>query len=315
MNILKERWQPINQKLNNHIRLYDNLTLNMQDELQSVFDSIKIPFLDLNKPISQQQKNKLNRLYQQWQEEGIMTTYFSQKAQRILKKINISYLEMISLMIEAIYLRRMKKLDDERLLKEIAKETYEREIKKENGKLKAIDVYILSLLALPNVNGYIWNEYKQATTEYYANQMTNQVAINMQQQKELDINRPEFQKILNTEQKRYLNKKKEPVIDKYSGSLDTEVAYIVNNFVLRALIDLGYSKVQLVAVIDKNTSKMCESLNAQTFKIKGINRFNRYSQNADGYIDYKIEGLVSGINLPPINDGFHYCRSTIVGIR
>lgn len=311
MNILKERWQPVDKRLNQHIILYNNLNMNMQDEIQAIFDGIKISFLGINKPISNQQRSKLDRLYQQWQESGIMTTYFSLRAQKILRKKNITNLELISLMIEAVYLKRDSKLDDEQLLKDIAKETY----LKEADKPKAIDGFILALLLTPNPNGYIWSDYKQATTEYYAKQMVNQVVINLQQQKELDITKPEFQKVLDIEQKRYLNKKKEQVIDKFSGALDTEVSFMVNSMVLRALDDMGYKQVRFVAVIDENTSKMCKSLDLQIFKINGKNRFSRYSQTEDAFIEYEVDGLISGLNLPPINDGFHYCRSTITGMK
>lgn len=313
--IIINRWKDIDKRLNQHIIIYNNLNMNMQDEIQLIFDSIKIPFSEVNKPIYKQQRDRLNRLYQQWQNDTIMNVYFSLRIQRALRNKNTTNLEMIALLIEAKYLYRDRKLNDEELIKDIARETYIKEIEKHKGKPAFIEDYLIMLMASPNPNGYVWKDYKQATTEYYANQMTNQVMINLQQQRELNIERPEFQRIIETEQKRYLNKKKEPVIDKFSGALDTEVAYMVNNFVLRALIDLGYNKVQFIAVIDKNTSKMCESLNEQIFKIKGTNRFNRYSQNTGDYIDYEVEGLVSGVNLPPINDGFHYCRSTIVGVR
>lgn len=313
--IIKDRWQQIDKKLNKHIILYNNLNLNMQDEIQSVFDGINIPFLDINKPITEQQRNKLSRMYQKWHNEGIMPVYFSLRVQRALRNRNTTNLQLISLMIEASYLRRNKQLNDEKLIKDIAKETYSKEIEKYKGKSKSIDDYLIMLMSFPNPNGYIWNEYKDATTEYYANQMTNQVMINLQQQKELNINGEEFQKILNTEQKRYLNKKKEPLVDKFSGSLDTEISYIVNSVVLRAYIDIGIEQVRFVAVIDERTSEMCKSLDTQVFKIQGKNRFYRYSQEAKEYIEYEVEGLVSGLNLPPINDGFHYCRSTIVAMR
>lgn len=313
--ILKERWQPIDKRLNQHIIIYNNLNMNMQDEIQLIFDSIKIPFSEVNKPISKQQRDRLNRLYQQWQNDAIMSAYFSLRVQRALRNKNITNLEMIALLIEAKYLYRDKKLNDEKLIKDIARETYLKEIEKHKGKPAFIDDYLIMLIALPNPNGYVWKDYKQATTEYYANQMTNQVMINLQQQRELDIERPEFQRIIETEQKRYLNKKKEPLVDKFSGSLDTEVSFAVNNTVLRALQDMDYEKVVFIAVIDKNTSQMCKSLNNQVFKIKGKNRFYRYSATEKAIIEMEVEGLVSGVNLPPINDSFHYCRSTIEGVK
>jgi len=67
--ILKDRWKYADQKLNKHIRTYDNLTLNMQDELQLVFDNIKWNFQDANKPISKTQKTLLDRYVNLWKKE------------------------------------------------------------------------------------------------------------------------------------------------------------------------------------------------------------------------------------------------------
>ena len=56
---------------------------------------------------------------------------------------------------------------------------------------------------------------------------------------------------------------------------------------------------------------MCHSLDGKEFWLDKINKFERYSDSVGKIIEYEVFGLVSGINLPPIDDHTHYCRSTI----
>jgi hypothetical protein len=310
---MKERWQLVDKKLDKHIKLYNRLTLELQDDIQSVFDSIKWDFEDANKPIAS--RVKLLRLVELWREEGLLKGSFGDKVRRVVGKRNISQLEALGLMIEAIYIRRKNKLNDEELIKDIAREAYDREITKYKGKTRLLDDFLIMLMSIPNPNGYIWGQYIGATSSFYAGQVQNQVLINLQQDRELNIDNIEFQKILETDRKRYLNKKKEPLVDKYSGALDTEVSFVVNRAVLKAYEDLGIEQVRFVSVIDGRTSKMCRSLDGQIFFVNKLNDFFRYSQLEGGEVNYKIKGLISGVNLPPINDGFHYCRSTIIAMR
>jgi hypothetical protein len=313
--MLKERWQPIDKRLDKHIILYNNLTLNMQDEIQSIFNGIKWTFLNANKPIFKAQIEQLDRNIKVWREQGFMPPYFTQKLARLMRKKNISNLELLNVLLEAVYFKRQHKLNDQQMLLDLAKETYIKEMEKLDKKPKAIDDYLIMLMALPNPNGYIWKEYRDATTSYYAQQLQNQVLINLQQGRELNIDNVEFQKVLDLEQKRYLNKKKEPLIDKFSGALDTEVSFMINNAILQAYLDAGIEKVKFVAVEDEKTSQMCSSLANKEFYIDKTNRFYRYSASENAQVLYNIKGLQSGVNLPPINDSFHYCRSSIFPIR
>ena len=75
------------------------------------------------------------------------------------------------------------------------------------------------------------------------------------------------------------------------------------------------AEVEFVAVEDKVTTKMCYSLNGQRFKVHDWNEFKRYSKANDSIVKYRCYGLVTGLNLPPIDDGFHWCRSSIKYVK
>ena len=57
---------------------------------------------------------------------------------------------------------------------------------------------------------------------------------------------------------------------------------------------------------------MCHSLNKKRFKVHGWNEFKRYSSTNGRLTKYRCYGLVIGLNCPPIDDNFHWCRSTLM---
>lgn len=118
--ILEQHWKEIDQLLTNYLSKHKILTTIMKDEIQGIFDSIKWRFNDAMQPISIRDKQKLIRMYGEWQKEEIMTKSFNNKAKKTISRKNISHLEMISLMIEAAYLRRDKELNEEKLFSNIA---------------------------------------------------------------------------------------------------------------------------------------------------------------------------------------------------
>ena len=113
---------------------------------------------------------------------------------------------------------------------------------------------------------------------------------------------------------RYLKKKVNPSKeDKYTGALEDELVFIVNQTKLKAYEDAGIVKARFIAVHDAKTTEMCVSLDGQEFYIdrNKLNEYKRYSALDESIITYRTKGLEIGDNLPPINNHYHHCRSTI----
>lgn len=75
------------------------------------------------------------------------------------------------------------------------------------------------------------------------------------------------------------------------------------------------SKFRFIAVEDDKTTLMCDSLNNQEFYINKENVFDRYYGETQKELTIqriRCNGLALGLNLPPIQHHFHYCRSTIM---
>ena len=170
------------------------------------------------------------------------------------------------------------------------------------------DAIFFALVNKPNAKGFIFEQYIEITMKYNAEQIFRQMTIDLQQQKKLDIENDIYQDIINRQQKSKIN-----INDgKISGDIDLTLIGINNLAKLEGIISFDdKAEVEFVSVRDEKTTKMCNSLNGQRFKVHDWNEFERYSKSNDTIKKYRCFGLVTGLNLPPINDGFHWCRSTI----
>lgn len=184
--------------------------------------------------------------------------------------------------------------------------------KKIKAKMSVIpDAIFLALLDMQLYNGFTYNQNVQVTLQYNVQQLYKQALINIQQQKELEIENNEFQKILNQQQ----NTKLHINGDKISGATDATLIGLNNLAKIEGIKEIdSNAQVRFIAIIDGNETDMCHSLDGQVFYIDKENVFDRYygeTQKDLRIQRIKCKGLVVGLNLPPISHHFHWCRSTI----
>lgn len=313
--ILNNRWNYTDLKLNDYIKLYKHINLKTQDDIQDIFNSIDFNYTDLNKPISSSQRKKLLRFVEECKQLDILKGYFEYKVTEILNKRYITNQEMLSILLWAVFAKERKQLNEyeKSLFTEIGEDLYKQgieEIKpKKNKKWSLTWEYIWSMLCLPNVKGSSWLTYVEALALTDAQEIERQTVIQLQQNKSLNIEDDIFKNILKKQQNRYISIND----DKISGSLDSQVVEIANRSFLKAGEDVGQKKLRarFIAEIDNRTTKMCDGMDGMLFYVNDWNKFYRYSDIDNRDVLYTIKGLKVGANLPPINNHFHYCRSTI----
>lgn len=184
--------------------------------------------------------------------------------------------------------------------------------KKKKPSILAMALF-LALLDQPNYSGFNWKQYVEATMQYNTQQLYKQAILNMQQQKGLEIDSNEFQTIINRQNNQKLNINN----DKISGAVDLQMIGLNNLAKVEGIKEVteDNSKVRFIAVEDNKTTLMCDSLNNQEFYINKENVFDRYYGETQKELTIqriRCNGLVLGLNLPPIQHHFHYCRSTIM---
>ena len=128
---------------------------------------------------------------------------------------------------------------------------------------------------------------------------------------EIDLDSKKYQKIF----KEQVNDKLAIDGDKISGDIDNYVIGFDNEAKVEAYkAEDKEAKVRFIAIEDDRTTPMCHSLDGQEFYVDKDNVYTRYYgiDPKTGYeATMRTHGLVVGENLPPIDNYFHYCRSTI----
>lgn len=313
--ILNNRWNYTDLKLKDYLRIYKKTNLKTQDNIQDIFNGIDFNYMDLNKPISNNQRKKLSRVVDEWKRLELLKGYFEYKVIEILNKRYITNQEMLSILLWGAFVKERSQLDEyeEVLFTEIGQDLYKQgidEIKPTKKKKWSLTwEYIWSMLCLPNVKGSSWITYIEALALTNAQELERQTIIQLQQNKKPNIEDDVFKNILKKQQNRYISIND----DKISGALDSQVVEIANKSLLKAGEDVGQKKLRarFIAEIDDRTTKMCDGMNGMLFYVNDWNRFYRYSDDDKRDVLYTIKGLEVGANLPPINNHFHYCRSTI----
>lgn len=313
--ILNNRWNYTDLKLKDYLRIYKKTNLKTQDNIQDIFNGIDFNYMDLNKPISNNQRKKLSRVVDEWKQLELLKGYFEYKVIEILNKRYITNQEMLSILLWGAFVKERSQLDEyeEVLFTKIGQDLYKQgidEIKPTKKKKWSLTwEYIWSMLCLPNVKGSSWITYIEALALTNAQEVERQTIIQLQQNKKPNIEDDVFKNILKKQQNRYISIND----DKISGALDSQVVEIANKSLLKAGEDVGQKKLRarFIAEIDDRTTKMCDGMNGMLFYVNDWNRFYRYSDDDKRDVLYTIKGLEVGANLPPINNHFHYCRSTI----
>lgn len=318
--ILNQRWKNIDEYLKKYLVSYKKINRKTRDKIQNVFNSLNIKYSDINKPISKTLKGRLERYLLGLKEKGLFKEYFGYKARLLLNKTNITYQEYLEIMLLGIYIEENKELDEVNniLFYSASEDSYNRGIKDiPNAKPISFKSPILyTILNIPILNATA-EAYLYSLALTNAEELLKQTLVYIQLDKELNVDSKYYIEIFNKQQNRYILIRKDNIEDsnnsnvKMSGAIVNITENICNLSYLQAGKDAEVKKCRFIAERDKRTTKMCQTLDNQIFLIDDWNTYSRYSDTDKRNVIYKTYGLKAGENLPPINNHFHWCRSTI----
>lgn len=310
-----EYWQHHNQEMYKLKQIYNRISKQTQNKLQEIFDTYNFTSENLYNIADNKTKNRINITIEEWKDKGLLKEYFGILAKNIYNRTRVKNSEILELLIYGAYIEEQSKLDEyeKQIMYDDINYYYEegqQEVLKAQKKKKPISIIDMALFLylLEQIN---LEQYIQMTIQYNAQQMYKQALINIQQQKELEIENNEFQRVINQQQntKLCINN------DKISGFMDNQLIGLNNQAKVEGIKEVdNNAKVRFIAVEDSSTTDMCHSLDGQTFYINKENVFDRYygeTQKELRIQRIKCKGLVLGLNLPPISHHFHWCRSTI----
>ena len=315
-------WQYHDKKMKELKHLYLKTSKQTQNKLQEIIDTFKFDFNTLYNIADTKTKKRVNTYIEEWKDKGFLTGYFGTLAKSIYNRTRVKNSEVLELLIYGAYIEEQSKLEEQELniMYDDANYYYEQgqqEVnntltKKERKPFSVLEwALFLALLDEPNVKGYVFEQYIQATIQFNAQQVYRQMIIDLQQQKQPDITNDIYQNII----KRQNNSKLNINGDKVSGDIDLTLIGMNNKAKLEGISSIdNEARVLFVANMDGTETPMCHSLNNQEFYINKENIFDRYYGDTPKTLSIqriKCKGLVLGLNLPPINYHFHWCRSMI----
>ncbi len=312
---LEKRWKPIDEYINKHYKEYTRINKETRDNIQDIFNEFNIDGIDLNKNITTERKARLNRKIKKILDKTPKDNYIYFKLNAMLKSKNITYRQLLDSLIEMVYAEERLKLDEYEtiLFQNVMETSYNTAISEivkqtppeKRKRISPFDMEIYYLLMnIPLLYGtseaYLW-----ALAETQAQELYKKILMDLQIKTKLDVSSENMKRFLLKQQNRYIKP------ESHSGIIENIIESYYNLAYIQAGLDNNIKQVRFIAKMDKKTTDMCTSLNNQIFYLDRMNVYDRYSDYDGKNVIYHTKGLVIGENLPPINNHFHWCRSTI----
>lgn len=305
-------WNNVDKMLKKYYEQYLNEYKYLKDNIQLRFASLKFNYNQLYEYATQKEIDKFKRCLKKEKTSMDKNSYIYYLTERFINMKKIKNIDIFKYYIYLEYYHMMKNnsINENQLFKNVIEEAHKQVINELKPKKRVLDIINLTLLSLNkfvNNLGYEWQNYIEEITKYNSEELVRQAIINMNSNNELNVDDIEFEKIFVKQQKRMLN-----INDgKISGAIENQTDNVFNYSKLEIGKQYGAKECRFISEIDSRTTEMCQTLNNQIFKLNEMNVYSRYSEKDNRSVIYHTKGLVVGENLPPINNHFHYCRSTI----
>lgn len=311
MDVAK-RWKATDKLLLNFQREHRQITNDLKAELLDFLNSVNITLADLNKRITRREREKLDKSIRENAKvikKDVLTLYKVNT-----KKRYPSYSEYIELMLLILYLAYMDrtyKASKKYLLK--VGEDAVKQAEEERGKPPVIPFFLTwdlieKLLIVNTLQKPLW-EYLTLLEQTFEEEAYKLFLLKLQ-----SADRLKNREITDNDLLQLLLKQAHRIVYVHG---DTESGIYVDIFrdIWHKVYIEPYKKenpqVRFIAEVDKVTTPMCLSMANTLFYTNDYNDFWRYTDDTKGLSHFRVFGLVQGVNLPPISNHFHWCRSTI----
>lgn len=309
--IIQERWQVTRKELTEFQKWYKKQNRKTQDKIQEIVNNYDISYDDLSKTIKKKEKERLQRQIEEWEELGIFTGYFKYRVEELMKG-RITYRSLLEILFYGAYEEEKAKVNEEtnELFYSVSLDCYNQGRKDLDKKeKKEFPNNLLKAFYGTLIGGIMFEDYVNALYLTNMQEIQKQYIISLQQNRKLDVDSDSVQAIFTKQRNRFISTDD----DKYSGGLD-RYATACGNMAYYNASDDGDSLVKFVSDHCEHVTEMCEYMDGMIFHTQKRNIFKRpigRTQKDLTIQELDVFGLVLGINMPPIDEHFHWCHSTL----
>lgn len=306
---LNQRWKNTDKLLRGFQKELTGLTKDLKVDIMDLFEGVNVALTDLHKPISERDKDRLNKSIKQWEKEGLDNDYLNYKLSTRKRKPN--YEEYLILMLLGLYAVYMKNTYEtsKNTLKAISKDAYSKaveEMGRQPKNPKRITWGLIEDLLIVNTLNMYLREYLELLVQTNQQEAYKIYLQSKQVSEDAKISEEGLADLLQKQQNRLINIRR----DKESGVF-VDVSHELWNEMYVEPYKEENVQVRFIAEVDNATTMMCKGMDGMLFYTDDWNRYYRWSELDKRDVLYTTFGLKVGENLPPINNHFHWCRSTI----
>lgn len=239
---------------------YKKNKLTLMDEINDIkgrfdYDSLKKYNTDLRRF-----KKETTEAIQ----SGTLTSYQTYMARKWLLKTKIRNRDMLLwyLVYKYAYFNYLMKEIERNVFYEVNKhfvEETEKQCQELTGKDYKLDYIKLTDEAMdePNNLGYIWDVYKDSTTDYNANEMYNAIVVEYKEEKKT------IKEVLDRQENRIVN-------PKLKGTLDNQIDFVTSYSQMQIFYKYGIKIVRVMGVLDEKTCEICDEYIGKEYPIDEI---------------------------------------------
>lgn len=239
---------------------YKKNKLTLMDEISDIkgrfdYDSLKKYETDLRRF-----KKETTEAIQ----SGTLTSYQTYMAKKWLLKTKIRNRDMLLwyLVYKYAYFNYLMKEIERNVFYEVNKhfvEETEKQCQQLTGKDYKLDYIKLTDEAMdePNNLGYIWDVYKDSTTDYNANEMYNAIVVEYKEEKKT------IKEVLDRQENRIVN-------PKLKGVLDNQIDFVTSYSQMQIFYKYGIKIVRVMGTLDEKTCEVCDEYIGKEYPIDEI---------------------------------------------
>lgn len=271
-------WNYVDKKLLNYYRKHRDIDEELEYRIQNVFN-MGFEFSSLyqyaNSNVLRQFKTRI-KMFKEKYNKNDYVSYLIDKYKNRTRIKNNEILRMMLLMeyaevYQKNYNNQLAMFDD--ISQYVVKITNEEIFKMSKSRLKRKfkrhpfvyeHIFLLHFLAMPNNLGVTWDEHIASIVDYNSNQVYKQAVIDLRND-DLKVDK----KLIENQTKREINYK--PTSNNtFSGQIDNEIAFVLNEMKRQIYKYYGVKKVIVKGILDEKTCEICEQYIGKTYNIDDI---------------------------------------------